>query len=173
MNQRSVAIGLLLGVLLNTSELIAGQRADEARLARVGVLVREAIDAGQLPGAVVLVGRGDEVVYFEVFGERALMPAREQLTRDTIFDLASLTKVVATTTSVMQLIEAGQIRLTDRVGTFIPEFSRYGKEGVTVRHLLTHMSGLRPDLDLADEFEGYDEAIHRATEEVLLAPPGR
>ncbi len=173
MNQRGVVIGLLLGVLLNTSELIAGQPADEARLARVGVLVREAIDAGQLPGAVVLVGRGDEVVYFEAFGDRALVPAREQLTRDTIFDLASLTKVVATTTSVMQLVEAGQIRLTDRVGTFIPEFSRYGKEGVTIRHLLTHMSGLRPDLDLADEFEGYDEAIHRATEEVLLAPPGR
>ena len=173
MNQRGVVVGLLLGVLLNTSELIAGQGVDEARLARVGVLVREAIDAEQLPGAVVLVGRGDEVVYFEVFGDRALVPAREQLTRDTIFDLASLTKVVATTTSVMQLVEAGQIRLTDRVGTFIPEFSRYGKESVTVRHLLTHMSGLRPDLDLADEFEGYDEAIHRATEEVLLAPPGR
>ena len=128
MNQRGVVIGLLLGVLLNTSELIAGQRTDEARLARVGVLVREAIDAGQLPGAVVLVGRGDEVVYFEAFGDRALVPAREQLTRNTIFDLASLTKVVATTTSVMQLVEAGQIRLTDRVGTFIPEFSRYGKE---------------------------------------------
>ena len=62
MNQRGVVIGLLLGVLLNTSELIAGQRADEARLARVDVLVHEAIDAGQLPGAVVLVGRGDEVV---------------------------------------------------------------------------------------------------------------
>ncbi|MEE3138848.1 MAG: serine hydrolase domain-containing protein, partial [Acidobacteriota bacterium] len=162
MNQRGVVIGLLLGVLLNTSDLIAGQGVDEARLARVSVLVREAIDAEQLPGAVVLVGRGDEVVYFEVFGDRALVPVREQLTRDTIFDLASLTKVVATTTSVMQLVEAGQIRLTDRVGTFIPEFSRYGKESVTVRHLLTHMSGLRPDLDLADEFEGYDEAIHRA-----------
>ena len=62
MNQRGVVIGLLLGVLLNTSELIAGQGVDEARLARVGVLVREAIDAEQLPGAVVLVGRGDEVV---------------------------------------------------------------------------------------------------------------
>ena len=150
----------------------AAQSIDTARLARVDALVAEAIEAGRLPGAVVLVGRGDEVVYYEAFGDRALAPAREAMTRDTVFDLASLTKVVATTTSVMQLVEAGRIRLTDRVGTFIPEFARYGKEDVTIRHLLTHMSGLRPDLPLEDEFDGYDIAIHRATEEVLLAPPG-
>ena len=150
----------------------AGQTFDAARLARIDELVAEAIEAGELPGAVVLVGRGDDVVYHKAFGDRARVPAREPMTLDTIFDLASLTKVVATTTSIMQLVEAGDIRLTDRVAAFIPEFARYGKEDVTVRHLLTHTSGLRPDLDLADEFNGYDVAIHRATEEVLLAPPG-
>ncbi len=149
------------------------QPVDTDRLARVGALVTEAIEAGRLPGAVVLVGRGDEVVYHEAFGDRALAPAREAMTLDTVFDLASLTKVVATTTSVMQLVEAGRIRLTDRVGTFIPEFARYGKEDVTIRHLLTHMSGLRPDLPLEDAFDGYEIAIRRATEEVLLAPPGQ
>ena len=148
------------------------QSIDTARLAWVDALVEEAIEAGRLPGAVVLVGRGDEVVYHEAFGNRSVVPARDAMTRDTVFDLASLTKVVATTTSVMQLVEAGRIRLTDRVGTFIPEFARYGKEDVTIRHLLTHMSGLRPDLPLEDEFDGADIAIHRATEEVLLAPPG-
>ena len=89
------------------------------------------------------------------------MPAREPMTLDTIFDLASLTKVVATTTAVMLLVEDGRIRLTDPVATFIPEFGSYGKDRVTVRDLLTHMSGLRPDVDLADEWVGY-ATRHRA-----------
>ena len=135
-------------------------------------VVEEAIDAGETPGAVVLVGRGEEVLYFEAFGHRALVPESETMTRDTVFDLASLTKVVATTTSVMQLVEQGRIRLSDRVGDFIPEFSRYGKEDVTVLQLLNHTSGLRPDLPLEDEFDGTEVAIERATREVLMAPPG-
>ena len=95
------------------------------------------------------------------------------MTLDTIFDLASLTKVVATTPAVMMLVEDGRIRLTDPVATFIPDFRKYGKDRITVRDLLTHMSGLRPDVDVADEWNGYDEAIRLATEEVLTAPPGR
>ena len=105
--------------------------------------------------------------------KRALVPAAEAMTLDTIFDLASLTKVVATTPSVMLLVEEGKIRLTDPVATFIPEFAKYGKDRVTVRDLLTHMSGLRPDLDLGFDWRGYDEAIRLAAEEVLTAPPGR
>ena len=149
-------------------------RAQEASgaLDRVERVVEESIEAGETPGAVVLVGRGSEVLYFEAFGHRALVPEAEPMTRDTVFDLASLTKVVATTTSVMQLVEQGHIRLSDPVGDIIPEFSRYGKEGVTVRHLLNHTSGLRPDLPLEDEFDGTEVAIERATREVLLAPPG-
>ena len=68
----------------------------------------------------MLVGRGDRVVYQKAIGNRALVPAREPMTLDTIFDLASLTKVVATTTSVMMLVEEGKLRLNDRVATFIP-----------------------------------------------------
>ena len=94
------------------------------------------------------------------------------MTEDTIFDVASLTKVVATTTSVMTLVERGRIRLSDPVTLFIPEFGRYGKAGITIRHLLTHTSGLRPDLELEVEFNGPDEAIRRAIEEVPTAPPG-
>ena len=94
------------------------------------------------------------------------------MTEDTIFDLASLTKVVATTTSVMKLVEEGRIRLNDPVAQFIPEFGRYGKSGITIRHLLTHTSGLRPDLELEVEFHGADEAIRRAIDEVPTAPPG-
>src|SRR5206468_8779190 len=93
------------------------------------------------------------------------------MTEDTIFDVASLTKVVATTTSVMQLVEQGRIRLNDAVTRFIPEFGRSGKDRITIRQLLTHTSGLRPDLDLEMEFSGADEAIRRASDETPAAPP--
>jgi uncharacterized protein YbbC (DUF1343 family)/CubicO group peptidase (beta-lactamase class C family) len=143
-----------------------------SRFSRIDELVEEAIARHQLPGAVVLIGRGDAVLYERAFGHRALLPDPEPMTEDTIFDLASLTKVVATTTSVMQLMEQGRLRLNDRVARFIPEFARYGKSAITIRHLLTHVSGLRPDLDLAVEFAGVDEAIRRAVEEVPVARPG-
>jgi uncharacterized protein YbbC (DUF1343 family) len=94
------------------------------------------------------------------------------MTLDTIFDLASLTKVVATTTSVMILIEEGKLGLDDRAASYIPGFERYGKGGITIRHLLTHVSGLRPDVDLADPWTGSDTAIALAIEEVPSAPPG-
>jgi uncharacterized protein YbbC (DUF1343 family)/CubicO group peptidase (beta-lactamase class C family) len=143
-----------------------------AGFAPIAPLVEAAIARHGLPGAVVLVGRGDVIVYHQAFGQRAVRPAPEAMTEDTIFDLASLTKVVATTTSVMKLVEEGRIRLNDPVALFVPEFGRYGKNGITIRHLLTHTSGLRPDLELEVEFHGADEAIRRAVEEVPTAPPG-
>ena len=119
---------------------------------------------------MVLIGRGDQVVYTKAIGNRALVPAVEPMTPDTVFDLASLTKVVATTTSAMMLIEDGRIRLSDRVATFIPGFERYGKGEITIRHLMTHVSGLRPDVDLGDPWKGYDKAIELAIEEVPTSP---
>src|SRR5438876_3068696 len=152
--------------------LLTLQAVDDSRFASIADIVTRAIGDRQLPGAVVLIGRGDAVVYSRVFGNRTLVPAAEPMTEDTIFDLASLTKVVATTTSVMKLVEEGRIRLADPVSRFIPEFGRYRKEGITIRHLLTHTSGLRPDLELEVEFAGADEAVRRAIEEVPTAPPG-
>jgi uncharacterized protein YbbC (DUF1343 family)/CubicO group peptidase (beta-lactamase class C family) len=146
---------------------------DPSRLTRIDAVVNEAIADHKLPGAVVVVGRGDLVAFKKAYGNRALAPAREPMTTDTIFDLASLTKVVATTTAVMTLVEDGRIRLTDPVASFIPEFGKYGKDRVTIRHLLTHTSGLRPDLDLGDAWTGADTAIKLASEEVLTQPPGR
>src|SRR5207244_3714425 len=109
--------------------------------------------------------------FHRAFGHRAVLPSLEAMTEDTIFDIASLTKVVATTTSVMQLVERGRVRLGDRVVQFIPGFDRFGKDGVTIRHLLTHTSGLRPDLDLDVEFTGQAEAIRRAIDEHPVAAP--
>ena len=140
-------------------------------LSPIEPLVGAAIERHELPGAVVLVGRDDTVVYRHSFGLRAVQPTAEPMTDDTIFDVASLTKVVATTTSIMQLVEAGRIRLNDPVARYIPEFGRYGKDTITIRHLMTHTSGLRPDLELEVEFSGADEAIRRAIDEVPTAPP--
>lgn len=145
---------------------------DARMLDRVGPLVEQAIADGKLPGAVVLVGRGDQVAYERAFGRRAVVPASEPMTLDTVFDLASLTKPVATATAIMQLVEQGSVRLTDPVEQWIPGFGRYGKAGIRIRHLLTHVSGLRPDLDLGEPWKGADTAIALAMDEVPTAPPG-
>jgi len=142
-------------------------------LAAFDRVITEAIQEKKLPGAVLLVGKGDQTLVRKAYGSRALVPSAEPMTIDTIFDLASLTKVVATTTAVMQLVEEGAIRLDDRVDMHIPGFGKYGKERITIRQLLTHMSGLRPDLDLSDEFEGRDTAIRYALEEVPQGTVGR
>jgi uncharacterized protein YbbC (DUF1343 family)/CubicO group peptidase (beta-lactamase class C family) len=144
---------------------------DATRLALIEPLVAEAIARHELPGAVVLAGRGSQILYKRAFGNRAVVPAVEPMTVDTIFDLASLTKVVATTTAVMLLVEDGRLRLSDRVSDHVPGFERYGKGRITIRQLLTHTSGLRPDLDLEEPFDGAPEAMRRAIEEVPVALP--
>ena len=88
---------------------------------------KEAVDRGDIPGGVVLIGHNGSVVYRKAFGSRSLEPTREAITVDTIFDLASLTKCIATTTAVMQLIEKGRIRLNDPVAAYLPEFAQNGK----------------------------------------------
>ena len=163
---------LALAAAVSSAQAPAPRVESTAGFSPIAPLVEAAIARHDLPGAVVLVGRGDTVVYRRAFGQRAVAPAAEAMTEDTIFDLASLTKVVATTTSVMKLMEEGRIRLNDPVATFIPEFGKYGKAGITIRHLLTHTSGLRPDLELDVEFSGAEEAIRRAVEEVPTSPPG-
>jgi len=144
---------------------------DPSRLGRIDDLVQAAIRERKLPGAVVLVGRHQRIHYRMAFGNRTVIPSTEPMTVDTLFDLASLTKVVATTSSVMLLVEQGRIRLNDPVADYIPEFKRHGKSTITVRHLLTHMSGLGPDLDLTDPWEGYKTAIALAVDEVPVAQP--
>jgi uncharacterized protein YbbC (DUF1343 family)/CubicO group peptidase (beta-lactamase class C family) len=135
-------------------------------------LIADAVRQHRLPGAVVLAGRPAGTVYVKAFGKRAVAPVAEPMTTDTIFDIASLTKVVATTTSIMILLEQGRLGLDEPVATYIPEFGRYGKNRITIRHLLTHLSGLRADFDLALEFQGRDAALRLAAEEVPVAAPG-
>ena len=164
--------GLLVCLCLVVQAASVSAELDRARLVRIDTMVEEAIRDGRLPGAVVVVGHAGEIVYEGVFGVRALDGPPQAMTLDTIFDLASLTKVVATTTSVMILVEEGRLRLRDRVVTYLPEFASHGKDRITVEHLLTHVSGLRPDLPLGEVFEGAATAIARAADEVPEASPG-
>src|SRR5687768_3932560 len=167
-----VATGFCL--VASMSEVLIGQPANQNRVewSRIDALIRDAIAAKQTPGAVVVVGQGDRILYEKAFGFRAIVPAEEPMTLDTVFDLASLTKVVATTTAVMTLLEDGRLRLNDPVATYISGFERYNKGAITVRHLLTHVSGLRPDVDL-HPWTGYDAAIELAMDEVPTAEIGR
>ena len=151
----------------------ASAAVDPARLARVGALIEQAVRDGRLPGAVVLVGHGGEIVYERAFGARSLAAAApEPMTTDTVFDLASLTKVVATATSVMMLVEEGRLRLRDRVAGLVPGFESQGRGAVTVAQLLTHTSGLASGLPLDQAFEGAETAVARAVALPPAAPPG-
>ncbi|MCL4515670.1 MAG: serine hydrolase [Firmicutes bacterium] len=129
-------------VLREASPVEAG--FDAARLARAREVLARAVENGAFPGAVALVVRHGRIVLHEAVGKASLRPATREMTRETIFDLASVTKVVATLPSVMILLERGQLRLDDAVTRFIPEFGQAGKEGVLIRHLLTHTAGLAP-----------------------------
>ncbi|HXE79501.1 MAG TPA: exo-beta-N-acetylmuramidase NamZ domain-containing protein [Vicinamibacterales bacterium] len=146
---------------------------DEARLGRIDPLITEAIAGSVFPGAVVVVGDRRGVVYRKAFGQRAVVPAPEPMTLDTVFDLASLTKVVATTPAVLALVEQGRLGLDDSIARFLPEMEKYGKDRISVRHLLTHTSGLRPGLDLALPFEGTQQALELIAEEVPVSEAGR
>lgn len=132
--------------------------------------VDDAIAQKRLPGAVLLVGHDGQVVYEKAYGRRAEVPAPETMATDTIFDVASLTKVVATTSSLMKLFEEGKFRLNDKVTDYIPEFQG-GKSDITIRNLLTHFSGLRPDVPLEPAWTGYETGIHLACTDPPAGPP--
>jgi uncharacterized protein YbbC (DUF1343 family)/CubicO group peptidase (beta-lactamase class C family) len=150
----------------------AKHRTASPSFGAVDAVIEQAIQERQIPGAVLVVGHDGRVIYRKAYGERALEPRREPMTLDTIFDLASLTKVIATTTVVMQLVEQGKVRLNDPVAKYLPEFAQNGKEDITLRQLLTHYSGLEPDLDLKTTWEGKETAYGMAFAGAPEDPPG-
>ena len=142
------------------------------KLNQIDGLVEKAIADKKMPGAVVVVGHKGKIVYRKAFGNRALVPNVEKMTIDTIFDVASLTKVVATTTSVMKLIEDGKIRLSDTIGDHIPEVTNADVKKVTIQQLLTHTGGFRPDFDLREKWTGHTGMIDALKREKLRNPAG-
>ncbi len=153
----------LLGAALFAQTFAGSAALDQA--------VEDAVIHGRIPGAVLIVGHEGRVVHRKAYGKRALTPHPEAMTVDTIFDCASLTKVVATTSALMKLFEQGRFRLNDRVTEYLPGFQD-GKSEITIRNLLTHFSGLRPDLDLQPAWSGYQTGIARALADKPVNPPG-
>jgi uncharacterized protein YbbC (DUF1343 family)/CubicO group peptidase (beta-lactamase class C family) len=145
---------------------------DSALEERVDQLVAKSIADGQMCGCVVLIGRKSGIVFEKAYGHRQIEPSQEDMTTDTLFDMASLTKPTATATAVMILIERGQLRLQDKVSKFFPDFAAKGKQDMTVEHLLTHSSGLIPDNPLADYSEGWKSALPKICDLELQSEPG-
>ena len=145
---------------------------DPKQLAKIDDAVAGAIERGEVPGAVVVVVHGDEVVYRKAYGDRAVKPGEVPMTADTIFDMASLTKPVATATSVMLLIEQGKLKPSDLVSKHWPAFAANGKDKVTVEHLLLHTSGLTADNAIGDYADGKAKAIENVAALKLEAPAG-
>jgi uncharacterized protein YbbC (DUF1343 family)/CubicO group peptidase (beta-lactamase class C family) len=162
----------MLWFVLAVSMPVRAQQVEPQPLAVLDPIVQTAVQNHEIPGAVLLVGHDGQVIYRKAFGNRSLEPTRAPMTVDTIFDIASLTKVVATTTAVMQLVEKGKVRLNDPVVKYIPEFGQNGKSDITVRDLLTHYSGLPPDLDLTHPWTGRDVGYSMAFASTTISPPG-
>ncbi len=135
---------------------------------QIDATIDQAVAEKKIPGGVLWIEQ-DGRVYSRAYGDRALVPAVETMTADTIFDVASLTKVVATAPSIWLLIDREKIALDAPAKTYLPEL----RDGaITIRHLLTHTSGLRPNVDLRDEWSGYEEGLGRALAEVPRNRPG-
>jgi SSS family transporter len=163
------------------AQAVSGEQYD---FSSISTLVNQAIAAKKLPGAVVVIGHNDHVVFHQAYGSRKLAgepgihgeTAAEPMTEDTIFDMASLTKCLVTATAIMQLYEAGKLQFDDPVAKYLPDFAANGKEKVTIRELLTHYSGLPEDISLKDPWglaaPDKAEGIRRAMNATLYGPPG-
>jgi len=141
------------------------------KLAEMDSAILSAIASNKCPGGVLWVERNG-TAYHKAFGNRALVPTREPMTGDTIFDAASLTKVVATTPAVMLLVERGQVKLDAPVTNYISEFTGGSRELITVRELLTHTSGLPPDVETKTDWHGQAEAVKKACAIKMQSKPG-
>jgi uncharacterized protein YbbC (DUF1343 family)/CubicO group peptidase (beta-lactamase class C family) len=143
-----------------------------AELASIDAVAAQEVAAGAASGAVILVGRGEAVPYRRAFGDRSQRPTRAAMTPDTLFDIASLTKVVATTPAILRLADEGKLELDAPVARYWPAFAANGKESISVRQLMTHCSGLRPDIDPRVRWVGEEQALAAIAADRPLRPPG-
>jgi CubicO group peptidase (beta-lactamase class C family) len=145
---------------------------DSQHLARIDEIVAQGLAEKRMPGCVVCIGRRGKIALLKAYGNKQLQPSEMPMTTDTVFDMASITKPVATATSIMLLIERGQLKLGQRVADIFPEFGVNDKDTITIHDLLTHQSGLLPDNALADYNNGREEALKKICELKLQAPTG-
>jgi CubicO group peptidase (beta-lactamase class C family) len=147
------------------------------RLTEIDRLVEEEIAKGNFPGAVVLVGQKEDIMYWQAFGDKIIDPCQEPADRNTIYDLASMTKPIATATSIMILRDRNQIQLDDYVSKYLPAFACNGKEQVRIEHLLTHTSGLPAYTSATELAKQYgspcpDKVIEKICSLKALSKPG-
>lgn len=142
------------------------------QFSEVDSLARAAIKTHKAPGIVLAVGHDGKIVHKYVYGHRALTPTQETMTWDTHFDMASLTKPCMTALSILQLYEKKLIDIDDPVVKYLPEFSDINKNKITLRLLLTHYSGLPPDISLTDKWIGKNSAFQRIMDTSLINTPG-
>ena len=166
----NLATGIIILSVLCLCLSCRSGRAPDARWARIDAVVQEEIQAGHLPGAVVLVGDAKRVLYCKAFGLAVAEPFPAPMEEDTVFDLASLTKPIATAAAVLILIDRGQLDPNDRVGTYLPAFACNGKEDVRIRHLLTHTSGLPAYTDANDLKTRYSSPCPEKVVEKICGP---
>ncbi len=145
---------------------------DPTRLSYVDEAIARAVAEKKVPGAVVVVGRRGRIALARAYGKRSLEAPEEAMTRDTAFDLASLTKPIATATSVMVLLERGWLRLGDRAVDHLPELKGGGKDAITIEQLLRHRSGLIADNPIGDYANGPEVAWRKVAELDLESAPG-
>jgi len=153
------------------------EKSRKQNLGRIACVVEEEIKKGNIPGAVVLVGQGDNVLYHKAFGCEVNEPYQERMGENTVFDIASLTKPIATATSVMVLVDQDKIKPTDYVSTYLPAFARPGKQEVQIKHLLTHTSGLPAYTNAKELKEQFgspcpDKVMEKIYNLKLLSKPG-
>lgn len=161
---RKLPVLLMVASAVATAQKFAGSE-------NLDTLIEQAVARDEIPGAVLMVGQPGRILHQKAYGWRALEPEREPMTVDTIFDAASLTKVVATTPAIMKLFEQGKVRLNDPVTRYLPDFQG-GASAITVRDLLTHFSGLRPDLDLRPPWSGKQNGYFLAFVDPPVESPG-
>ena len=147
---RFITLRLALLLCVVASCRLGQEYGQDQRLAQIDDIAQEQMQAGNIPGVVVLVGQADRIVYHKAFGWELVAPYREKMTKDTVFDVASLTKPIATATSILVLVDRKRLSLDDYVGQYLPAFACRGKEGVQIKHLLAHSSGL-PAYTSADD----------------------
>ncbi|HZD76754.1 MAG TPA: serine hydrolase domain-containing protein, partial [Acidobacteriaceae bacterium] len=170
---RNIAVTLVAALTAPVfAQAPAAVSIPSAAFAPIDSLVNDAVAHHQIPGAVVVIGHDGHVVFHRAYGMRSLVPTRETMTEDTIFDMASLTKDLVTATAVMQLYQQGKIRIDDPVAHYLPEFGANGKQDITIRQCLTHYSGLAPDLDLTGPWHGREEGLRRLFESAPVTAPG-
>jgi uncharacterized protein YbbC (DUF1343 family) len=177
-----VVLFSFLGLLLTILDSLVAQQLpmvspkqlgfDEKRLERVEQLAQQGIQEGKMPGCVICFGRQGKIAYLRAFGNKEVQPESQAMTVDTVFDMASITKPVATGTSIMKLVEDGRLRLGAKVVDFFPDFGVNGKDTITIQDLLIHQSGLIPDNPLSDYLQGPDVAWKKICELSLVAPVG-